>query len=63
MEVKSEDMKMAPKQCVLVMSKPARRQPKQPISIRIDVETLERFRATGRGWQTRINEMLRGARL
>jgi uncharacterized protein (DUF4415 family) len=32
---------------------------KERITIRIDKDTLDRFRATGPGWQTRINEALR----
>jgi uncharacterized protein (DUF4415 family) len=35
------------------------RQGKVPISIRLDPEVLAHFRAGGRGWQTRINEMLK----
>ncbi len=35
--------------------------PKEPISIRIDAEVLERFRASGPGWQGRINAILRKA--
>jgi uncharacterized protein (DUF4415 family) len=35
--------------------------PKEPISIRIDAEVLERFRESGPGWQGRINEILRKA--
>lgn len=35
--------------------------PKEPISIRIDAEVLERFRASGPGWQGRINDILRKA--
>jgi len=31
---------------------------KQIISIRLDAEILEKFRATGKGWQGRINEVL-----
>jgi len=58
METNSEEINMAMKQCALVLPKRQRTR-KQPISIRIDVETLERFRASGKGWQTRINEMLR----
>ncbi len=34
---------------------------KQLVSLRIDRDTLERFRATGPGWQSRINEALRKA--
>ena len=36
-------------------------QTKQLVSLRIDRDTLERFRATGPGWQSRINEALRKA--
>lgn len=32
---------------------------KEQITIRIDAEILEQFRATGNGWQTRINDALR----
>ena len=31
------------------------------VSLRIDNDVLERFRATGAGWQTRINQALRDA--
>lgn len=34
---------------------------KQLVSLRLDKEILERFRATGPGWQSRINEALRKA--
>ncbi len=32
---------------------------KQPVSIRLDTDLVEYFRGTGRGWQTRINNVLR----
>jgi len=32
--------------------------PKEQINIRLDAPILAAFRATGRGWQTRINEVL-----
>lgn len=32
--------------------------PKVPINIRLSAEVLLRFKATGRGWQTRINAAL-----
>ena len=35
--------------------------PKVPISIRLDRAVVEKFRATGPGWQSRINEVLRKA--
>ena len=34
---------------------------KKAITIRLDPDVLEHFRATGRGWQTRINSILREA--
>ena len=35
--------------------------PKEAIKLRIDPDVLAHFRATGPGWQTRINEALRRA--
>ena len=34
---------------------------KQLVSLRIDRDTIARFRASGPGWQSRINEVLRKA--
>ena len=34
---------------------------KVPVSLRLDPDVVEHFRATGRGWQTRINDTLRQA--
>jgi uncharacterized protein (DUF4415 family) len=31
---------------------------KQPVTVRLDPEIMEFFRATGPGWQTRMNEAL-----
>jgi len=36
---------------------------KQMVSIRLDKEVVEKFKATGPGWQTRINAALRRARV
>lgn len=36
---------------------------KQAVSIRLDKDVLEKFKATGPGWQTRINEALKRARV
>jgi uncharacterized protein (DUF4415 family) len=33
--------------------------PKVLVSIRYDADIIERFRATGEGWQTRMNDALR----
>ena len=32
---------------------------KTQITLRLDVEVVEKFRASGEGWQTRINEALK----
>lgn len=32
---------------------------KTQVTLRLDVEVLEKFRASGDGWQTRINEALK----
>jgi len=34
---------------------------KQLVSLRLDRDVLEKFRATGPGWQSRINEVLKAA--
>ena len=36
---------------------------KQAVSLRLDKDVLEKFRATGAGWQSRINEVLKRARV
>ncbi|MFC4524741.1 BrnA antitoxin family protein [Cupriavidus pinatubonensis] len=33
--------------------------PKEPVTIRYDVEVLAAFRASGDGWQTRMNDALK----
>jgi len=40
--------------------RPKLQNPKQAISIRLDAEVIEHFKATGKGWQSKINEVLRG---
>lgn len=35
--------------------------PKQSVTIRLDADIVERFRATGPGWQSRINDTLKKA--
>ncbi|MCW5723392.1 MAG: BrnA antitoxin family protein [Maricaulaceae bacterium] len=41
--------------------RPKSARPKQLVSIRLDPEVLERLRASGPGWQSRVNEALRKA--
>jgi uncharacterized protein (DUF4415 family) len=39
--------------------RPALDKPKKLVSLRLDQDVIERFRAGGRGWQSRINAVLR----
>ena len=44
------------------LTKPGRpklKNPKQQVTLRLDQAVVERFRTTGAGWQTRINDALR----
>lgn len=36
---------------------------KEQVALRIDKDVLAKFRATGPGWQTRINAILRAAKV
>lgn len=37
--------------------------PKRAISIRLDPEVIEKFKATGPGWQSRMNDALKRAKV
>ncbi|OCJ17793.1 hypothetical protein A6U87_02345 [Rhizobium sp. AC44/96] len=41
--------------------RPAAEQPKRQISLRLDPDVIDAFKATGKGWQGRINDALRKA--
>lgn len=41
--------------------RPKLEEPKVPVSIRLDAEVLRKWKATGPGWQSRINEALKTA--
>lgn len=41
--------------------RPRLENPKEAIKLRLDRDLLAHFRATGKGWQTRINDTLRKA--
>ncbi|QQR40887.1 BrnA antitoxin family protein [Devosia rhizoryzae] len=43
--------------------RPAVAAPKQQISLRLDPDVIEKFKATGKGWQARINDVLKAAKL
>ncbi|MFO1116496.1 MAG: BrnA antitoxin family protein [Beijerinckiaceae bacterium] len=44
-----------------IVGRPKSLHPKEALNIRLDADVLEHFRATGPGWQTRINAALRKA--
>lgn len=39
--------------------RPPAEKPKQQVTLRLDAEVIERFKAGGPGWQSRINDALR----
>jgi uncharacterized protein (DUF4415 family) len=45
----------------LKRGRPKLAQPKVAVSLRLDSDIAERLRASGEGWQTRVNELLRAA--
>ena len=42
-----------------VGGRPKSENPKVPVSIRLDQDVVAKFKATGPGWQTRMNDILR----
>ena len=50
------------KQCTWTHpGRPLSENPKKQVTLRLDPDVLEKFRATGKGWQSRINAELRKA--
>jgi uncharacterized protein (DUF4415 family) len=43
------------------LGRPPSANPKKQVTLRLDPEVIEKFRATGKGWQSRINAELRKA--
>ena len=43
------------------VGRPPLARPKRAVQLRLDADVLDRFRADGDGWQTRMNEALRKA--
>ncbi len=41
--------------------RPVSENPKKQVTLRLDPDVIEKFRATGKGWQSRINAELRKA--
>lgn len=46
---------------MVTKGRPKSANPKVQQTIRIDADVLAKFKATGKGWQTRINQALREA--
>lgn len=43
--------------------RPPLERPKKAVSIRLDQDVIDKFKATGAGWQSRINEALKAAKV
>ncbi|CAN7176982.1 BrnA antitoxin family protein [Mesorhizobium sp. LjRoot246] len=43
--------------------RPTVEKPKQVVSIRLDQDVVRKFKATGKGWQAKINEVLKNAKV
>ena len=57
-----DGMKRVPPYVIPIPGRPPERdEPKKQVTLRLDADLLERFRATGAGWQSRINAALRKA--
>jgi uncharacterized protein (DUF4415 family) len=41
------------------IGRPVAAHPKKQVTLRLDPDVIEKFRATGKGWQSRINAELR----
>jgi uncharacterized protein (DUF4415 family) len=41
--------------------RPVSENPKKQVTLRLDPDVIEKFRATGKGWQSRLNAELRKA--
>jgi uncharacterized protein (DUF4415 family) len=46
-----------------VRGRPRTDNPKQQVSIRLDRDVIEKFKATGKGWQARVNAVLKATKL
>lgn len=43
--------------------RPRAERPRERVTLRLEPDVVAKFRATGRGWQTRINEVLKRAKV
>lgn len=46
-------------QTAIRAGRPRTPSPKQPLTVRYDADVIAAFKATGKGWQTRMNDALR----
>jgi uncharacterized protein (DUF4415 family) len=53
----------APRPGIRRAGRPTKAKPKVAVTLRLDQDVLARFRATGQGWQTRINAALKRSRV
>jgi uncharacterized protein (DUF4415 family) len=57
-EVSHEEFATAFKAAVK-LGRPKLERPKRPVTVRYDADVIDAFKATGPGWQTRMNDALR----
>lgn len=43
--------------------RPSLERPKKLLTLRLDQDVIDKFKATGAGWQSRMNDVLRAAKL
>ena len=43
--------------------RPKLEHPKRAVTLRLDPDVIDKFKATGKGWQSRINDVLRRAKI
>jgi uncharacterized protein (DUF4415 family) len=46
---------------IAARGRPAAENPKKQVTLRLDADLIARYKASGKGWQSRINEDLRKA--
>jgi uncharacterized protein (DUF4415 family) len=45
------------------LGRPPKADPKVSVTLRLDRDVIDRFKATGQGWQTRINAVLKKSKV
>ncbi len=48
---------------IAARGRPRLEQTKLPVTIRLDQDVIDKFKATGKGWQGRINDVLKQAKI